>query len=960
VVGVTVGEPADEAGTGDLDVIRRGPGRAYIEGLVLARWRRRVVTTMSMTRSYGDHHDARRDPEPVRKATTWSSPAPSRVPDGIIGLQPVIGDPVLRRLLGRRAEGADTGPDPGLGAGRPLDVATRQFMESRVGHELGRVRVHTDALAAESARTLGAQAYSVGSHVVFGAGRYDPRTPPGARLLAHELVHVAQARGRPLALRRKPDDARLDVEVPDLQEVTPFTPGVDYAWQNPLIRQSVFPARESAFREFLLEEKGNDLRADLAGGRFTVGMATDVGAEILAERGRLTDELAEHVRLRRQAEVGLRTAQAETRRHLAEPEVRGQQRTERVLASKRNALADRARTQRARITQLEHLGAGIGAGQQLELDRRRAVLEEIQDELTPTAAELAEVSDAFTTGLEPFTGTEAELKAEITGHRTQEGVLRPQLERVSGGVDAKTGRASREAAIRWRLHQFSQQISGMGHDELLGLVLDVFATDKGFTRFTKQERYLIIHFSGMRYASARRTWGPPQELLATLKEQQVRELLADADEDAVEQDAEAAGAQIEAELTSKDTGGPRKAELRSVKKGLDSPGSARTQLFAKKPQEGQAFEELEAATRARTEAVARMDADGVEESNRQIGELEKQIGAPALKRIRARLAEADRKRLETLRDYRIREARQAMNGLSDLDALSVLQAMKDSLPAWVWHEVVRRTQLRVNVAGNDWDDPVPIRSLDRKDPVTARWLEILEHWPREETVSVEKQGEKFEVVATAVVCNQLSEQAQHTYGKRTTQGIRGAVDWYRGKVAQAAGGTGGVQPFFVRPSKEQDFVEGAGLFWAHFEAKKKPYKGNMAHLLGGIDFMTEGGHVIRDGLQEGDWTYRIDPATEDITRTRGQGDTEQTQWFSWQHEATILKRAPGRVITFETSAGARRHSWTLGSLLDPMNEPWIKKEHGDTNVFVGFAPGRDTMPQLDAALGDILPGRGAL
>jgi hypothetical protein len=382
-------------------------------------------------------------------------------------------------------------------------------------------------------------------------------------------------------------------------------------------------------------------------------------------------------------------------------------------------------------------------------------------------------------------------------------------------------------------------------------------------------------------------------------------------------------------------------------------------VFAGKPaEEERAFEELEISTHYREEAVAHGDADGIEQANQQIARLETQISAPELKRIRAQLAEADRKRLETLRDFRIREARQAMNGLSDLEALSVLQDMKDAFPPWVWHEVVRRTQLRVNVADPHWDDPVPEKSMDRKDPATARWLAILRGWPREETVSVDKQGEKFEIVATAVVCNQLSEQAQHTYGKNITQGIRGAVDWYRDKAVKGTDGPD--QPYFVRPAKEQDFIEGAGLFWAHFEAKKKPYKGNMAHPLSGKGFLTEGKQVMRDGLVEGEWTYHVDPVTGDITRTKGQGNTAETQWFAWQHESTVLKRAPGRVITFETSAGARRHSWTVRSLLDPMSEPWIKNKHGDTNVFVGFAPGRDTMPQLDPALQNILPGRGAL
>jgi hypothetical protein len=68
--------------------------------------------------------------------------------------------------------------------------------------DFSRVRIHTDARAAESARSLGALAYTVGDHVVFGAGRFAPGTPAGGRLLAHELAHVAQGGAAPV-LRRQ-------------------------------------------------------------------------------------------------------------------------------------------------------------------------------------------------------------------------------------------------------------------------------------------------------------------------------------------------------------------------------------------------------------------------------------------------------------------------------------------------------------------------------------------------------------------------------------------------------------------------------------------------------------------------------------------------------------------------------------------------------------------------------------
>jgi hypothetical protein len=76
--------------------------------------------------------------------------------------------------------------------GQPLDAQTRALMEQRFGHDFGQVRVHVDAPASESARTVNAVAYTVGRDVVFDAGQYAPRTSKGRRLLTHELTHVVQ------------------------------------------------------------------------------------------------------------------------------------------------------------------------------------------------------------------------------------------------------------------------------------------------------------------------------------------------------------------------------------------------------------------------------------------------------------------------------------------------------------------------------------------------------------------------------------------------------------------------------------------------------------------------------------------------------------------------------------------------------------------------------------------------
>jgi hypothetical protein len=76
--------------------------------------------------------------------------------------------------------------------GQPLPRSALDFFEPRFGYDFGRVRIHSDASAAENARGLNAKAFTVGSNIVFGDGQYAAETTEGRRLLAHELTHVIQ------------------------------------------------------------------------------------------------------------------------------------------------------------------------------------------------------------------------------------------------------------------------------------------------------------------------------------------------------------------------------------------------------------------------------------------------------------------------------------------------------------------------------------------------------------------------------------------------------------------------------------------------------------------------------------------------------------------------------------------------------------------------------------------------
>jgi hypothetical protein len=86
----------------------------------------------------------------------------------------------------------------GSGSGSPLDAETRADMESRLGHDFGDVRVHTDSRAHDSAQAVNAHAYTVGSNIVFQRDKYDPSSTEGRTMLAHELTHVVQQRSGPV------------------------------------------------------------------------------------------------------------------------------------------------------------------------------------------------------------------------------------------------------------------------------------------------------------------------------------------------------------------------------------------------------------------------------------------------------------------------------------------------------------------------------------------------------------------------------------------------------------------------------------------------------------------------------------------------------------------------------------------------------------------------------------------
>lgn len=81
-------------------------------------------------------------------------------------------------------------------SGMPLDAGLRQELERIVGSaDMSGIRVHTGEASQHAARAMNARAFTRGSHIHFGAGRYEPGSVGGRRLIAHEVAHAVQQQG---------------------------------------------------------------------------------------------------------------------------------------------------------------------------------------------------------------------------------------------------------------------------------------------------------------------------------------------------------------------------------------------------------------------------------------------------------------------------------------------------------------------------------------------------------------------------------------------------------------------------------------------------------------------------------------------------------------------------------------------------------------------------------------------
>lgn len=164
--------------------------------------------------------------------------------------------------------------------GRSLPGDVRTAMEERFGESFEGVVLHDGLASADLAMALRARAYTLGEHIVFGAGRFAPQSAEGRRLLSHELAHVVQQRrGGPYAgisHEADADRASAAVSMGGLAQVaTGAAPGIQCA---PMTADEIARANEQQLRSRLTE---NEREYSVAAGSESYYKALEAESQLL-------------------------------------------------------------------------------------------------------------------------------------------------------------------------------------------------------------------------------------------------------------------------------------------------------------------------------------------------------------------------------------------------------------------------------------------------------------------------------------------------------------------------------------------------------------------------------------------------------------------------------------------------------------------------------------------------------
>jgi hypothetical protein len=434
-----------------------------------------------------------------------------------------------------------------------------------------------------------------------------------------------------------------------------------------------------------------------------------------------------------------------------------------------------------------------------------------------------------------------------------------------------------------KVEEYTKSIADKNQYELLDMINQRFQKEP--KRFPPWLQYMVVHFSGMRYASAHGSWADPKDLMIRLSVLDVERELTPLDDAEIEK---------------------RCKEKIAVYESTDG---------ANKPK-------LALATEKEWTDKIQLDLTSVKAS----GPKTRRTGLIAL--------QTD-------------EVTYEIKSLSTEDALQKLLEMKSAFPKWAWKEIVRFTPLRVTeVSDLYWEKLTPQEEEERNAQQSNDIRMVMDAWENFDLSGWrEEHGRTLELIVTRAVCNETAEHCQHIRGQLPPGGLSPKPKWYlTNETENKFPGS-----YFVRPTSEKDYTSGASILYLRFAVSSimNPSEWQIARWVEtkqkiGLlpdEFRTRKAKV-------GQWVYKFSDITtrSRTTITPDNKKVVENQWLRWIHEATVAEVAETAdgmmVITFETAQpDDDKATSSVGTFKMPLS--WNLSDGTEDQYnrsFVGFVP----------------------
>gem|GEM_PF-927084 len=460
--------------------------------------------------------------------------------------------------------------------------------------------------------------------------------------------------------------------------------------------------------------------------------------------------------------------------------------------------------------------------------------------------------------------------------------------------------------VQFLADEYYAKLLGWDHDKLLEEVFHRFWNEP--ERFPLWLQYMVVHFSGMRYASAHGSWADPKELYLNLRTSEIQN---DIKEELRKMDDGVLKASCDERVA---TYGPLKEPVdSSVSLPEYARAAASDKKFIKRFQEYYLAE----LTSPRPD-----------------------------------------KRHKAFFDLRIDEESCEIHAMKSENVLEELKIYKKEydLPEWMWDEIVKLTDLRLTEVDSPEWETLSVEEQNKRnsnaDKRMAKYRDIMNQWKAKYLTGWREEHERTNrLIVTRAVCNEVAEHIQHLRGHTGAAGLAEKPFWYKeeeSKFYASKERPAGSRPYFVKAKSRNDFEVGASILWLRF-VNEIPNEWRIARTIE----TRQGDGLIPSAyrgrnMESGGWVYYLD---EPIKRSRRPVQKKgtpkaptQNQWLRWMHEATVAaveETAEGTVVlTFETTLPYEDPSVsTVGMLKRYLND--LTSDLGEdafNPAFVGFRP----------------------